>query len=69
MYVPFLTGPMVHIQGITVGSRARFEAMNRAIVAHKLQPIIDSTFNLDQAAEAFRHMKSGQHFGKIGVTF
>ncbi len=43
--------------------------MNRAIVAHKLQPIIDSTFNLDQAAEAFRHMKSGQHFGKIGVTF
>jgi NADPH:quinone reductase-like Zn-dependent oxidoreductase len=63
-----LIGPMTRIQGIAVGSRARFEAMNRAIDAHKLRPVIDSTFKLDDASDAFRHMKSGKHFGKISVT-
>ena len=31
-----LIGPMVRVQGIAVGSRARFEAMNRAIAQHGL---------------------------------
>lgn len=63
-----LIGPMVRVQGIAVGSRARFETMNRAISLHKLRPVIDSTFPLEKGVEAFRHMKSGQHFGKIVVT-
>lgn len=63
-----LIGPLTRIQGIAVGSRTRFEAMNRAITAHKLRPVIDSTFPLDKAADAFAHMRSGQHFGKIGIT-
>jgi D-arabinose 1-dehydrogenase-like Zn-dependent alcohol dehydrogenase len=61
-------GPMIRIQGIAVGSRARFEAMNRAIVLHKLKPVIDSTFPLEKAADAFRHMEQGIHFGKIVVS-
>ncbi len=61
-------GPMVRIQGIAVGSRARFEAMNRAIVAHDLKPVVDSTFPLERGAEAFRHLASGTHFGKIVLT-
>jgi NADPH:quinone reductase-like Zn-dependent oxidoreductase len=36
-----LIGPMVRVQGIAVGSRARFEAMNRCIELHKLKPIVD----------------------------
>ena len=63
-----LIGPMIRVQGIAVGSRARFEAMNRAIAKHKLRPVIDSSFPLEKAAEAFRHLKSGRHFGKIVVT-
>jgi NADPH:quinone reductase-like Zn-dependent oxidoreductase len=63
-----LIGPMTRVQGIAVGSRTRFEAMNRAITAHKLRPVIDSVFKLEDAASAFRHLRSGQHFGKIGVT-
>lgn len=62
-----LIGPMVRIQGIAVGSRARFEAMNRAIVAHTIRPVIDSTFAFSNAAQAFKHMKSGTHFGKVVV--
>ena len=61
-------GPMVRIQGIAVGSRARFEAMNRAIEQHRLRPVVDQTFALEQAAEAFRHMERGAHFGKIAIT-
>ena len=60
-------GPMVRIQGIAVGSRARFEAMNRAIAFHKLAPVVDSTFPLEKAADAFRHMEQGKHFGKIVI--
>jgi NADPH:quinone reductase-like Zn-dependent oxidoreductase len=60
-------GPMIRIQGIAVGSRARFEAMNRAIARHKLKPVIDSEFALEKAAQAFQHMKDGKHFGKIVI--
>jgi NADPH:quinone reductase-like Zn-dependent oxidoreductase len=60
-------GPMIRIQGIAVGSRTRFEAMNRAIAQHKLKPVVDSTFPLENAAQAFRHMKDGKHFGKIVI--
>ncbi len=62
-----LLGPMIRVQGIAVGSRARFETMNRAIAQHKLKPVVDSTFPLDKAAEAFRHMEQGRHFGKIVI--
>ncbi len=61
-------GPMIRIQGIAVGSRARFEAMNRAIAQHQLKPVVDSTFALEKAGDAFRHLQSGKHFGKIVVT-
>jgi len=63
-----LIGPMVKVQGIAVGSRARFEAMNRAIGQHGLRPVIDSTFPLERGADAFRHLQSGQHFGKVVVS-
>jgi NADPH:quinone reductase-like Zn-dependent oxidoreductase len=61
-------GPMVRIQGIAVGSRARFEAMNRAIAQHQLRPVVDSTFTLNDAAAAFRRLKEGKHFGKIVIA-
>ena len=61
-------GPMVRMQGIAVGSRARFEAMNRAIALQKLKPVVDSVFPLEKAADAFRHMEQGKHFGKIVIS-
>jgi NADPH:quinone reductase-like Zn-dependent oxidoreductase len=62
-----MIGPMIRVQGIAVGSRARFEAMNRAIAQHRLKPVVDSTYPLEKAAEAFRRMQQGKHFGKIVV--
>jgi NADPH:quinone reductase-like Zn-dependent oxidoreductase len=57
----------VRMQGIFVGSREMFEAMNRAITAHKLRPIVDRVFPFDQVKEAMRYMETGAHFGKICI--
>lgn len=63
-----LIGPVVRVQGIAVGSRARFEAMNRAIAANNIRPVIDSTRHISDAVAAFKHMQNGSHFGKVVVT-
>lgn len=57
----------VRVQGIFVGSRAMFEAMNRAIALHKLRPVVDRVFPFTEAVEALRYMDSGAHFGKIVI--
>ncbi|GAA6617329.1 zinc-dependent alcohol dehydrogenase family protein [Scytonema sp. NUACC26] len=53
------------VQGIYVGSREMFEAMNRAISLHNIHPIIDREFPFEEAREALAYMESGAHFGKI----
>ena len=57
----------VCVQGIYVGSRAMFEAMNRAISLHRVKPVVDRVFPFEQVREALRHMESGAHFGKIVI--
>jgi NADPH:quinone reductase-like Zn-dependent oxidoreductase len=63
-----LLGPMLRVQGVAVGSRTRFEAMNRAISTHALKPVVDRSFPLEAAAEAFALMERGGHFGKIAIS-
>lgn len=62
-----LIGPMIRVQGIAVGSRTRFEAMNRAIGQHGLKPVIDAVYALAETAEAFRQMDRGAQFGKLVI--
>lgn len=59
----------IRIQGIFVGSREMFEAMNRAVALHRIRPVIDKVFPLDAAKEAYRHLESGSHFGKVVISF
>jgi NADPH:quinone reductase-like Zn-dependent oxidoreductase len=56
------------IRGIYVGHREMFEAMNLAINRHRLVPVIDRRFAFGEAADAYRHLQSGAHFGKIVIT-
>lgn len=58
----------ITVQGIYVGSVEMFAAMNRAIEAAKLRPVIDRTFGFDEAVDAYRHLKSGAHFGKVVIS-
>jgi NADPH:quinone reductase-like Zn-dependent oxidoreductase len=55
----------IRVQGIFVGSREMFEAMNRAIDLHQLRPVIDRVFPFAEVRQALRHMESAAHFGKI----
>jgi NADPH:quinone reductase-like Zn-dependent oxidoreductase len=57
----------VRVQGIYVGSREMFEAMNRAIVLHRMRPVVDRVFPFAEAREALRYMESGAHFGKVCI--
>lgn len=57
----------IRVQGVMVGNREMFEAMNRAIALHKMKPVIDRVFPFEEARAAFEHMQSGAHFGKICI--
>jgi NADPH:quinone reductase-like Zn-dependent oxidoreductase len=63
--------PILHkqlrVQGIYVGSRAMFEQMNESIAKAALHPVIDCVFSIDQVPQAFQHMQSGSHCGKIVI--
>ena len=52
-------------QGIYVGSRDMFEAMNSAIALAGLRPVVDRVFAFSELPQALRYMESGAHFGKI----
>jgi len=58
----------LRVTGINVGSRAMFEAMNRAIAVSGLKPSVDRTYKLDDAVQAYRDFMTGKHFGKIVIT-
>jgi len=58
----------LRVQGLYVGNRQMFEAMNRAIGANGLEPVIDKVFPFAEAKEAYRHLKSQNHFGKIVIA-
>jgi len=57
----------VRVQGLLVGDRESFETMNRAIEAHRLKPVIDRVFPLEQSRDALERMAGGEHFGKICI--
>ena len=56
-----------NVQGISVGSTRMFEAMNAAISAGHLRPVIDKVFPFAEAKEAYRHLQSAAHFGKVVI--
>ena len=55
----------VRVQGIFVGSREMFEAMNRALALNQLRPVVDRVFDFKDIQAALKHMESAAHFGKI----
>lgn len=54
-------------QGIYVGSRADYLRMSDFIVTHRLRPVIDKVFELEQFQAALDHMASGNFVGKIVI--
>jgi NADPH:quinone reductase-like Zn-dependent oxidoreductase len=58
----------LRVQGLYVGSKQMFEAMNHAIEANGLRPVIDKVFPFAEAKEAYKRLKGQSHFGKIVIA-
>ena len=53
---------------ISGGSRADFEAMNRAIAMHRVASRDRPDVPFAEAEEAYRHFEGRGHFGKVVIT-
>ncbi|MFI9203877.1 NAD(P)-dependent alcohol dehydrogenase [Streptomyces sp. NPDC053048] len=65
--VPLLRKALT-VQGVVVGSREMFEAMNRTLELHRLRPVVDSVFPFSDAQAAYRRLESGRHLGKVVIA-
>ncbi len=63
-----LGGRGMTLSSISVGGRADFEAMNRAIALHRLRPVVDRVFPFEKAPDAYRYFESRAHFGKVVIS-
>jgi NADPH:quinone reductase-like Zn-dependent oxidoreductase len=65
--LPLMVMQQQRLQGVTVGSIEDLKAMANAVAVHRMTPVIDKTFSFDQVKQAFAHMESGAHFGKVAI--
>ena len=57
----------VQLNGIYVGPRDQFIAMNEFLERNQLTPVVDRVFEMQDAPAAFSYLASGQHFGKVVI--
>lgn len=78
--VGFISGPEItlhitnhlnlnfgRVHGIATGSRKSFTELIQAVEINDIKPQIDSVFEMDDMAEAYKYLESGTHLGKIVV--
>jgi len=56
------------MSGIYVGSRAMQEDLSRLVAQRQIKPVVDRVFDIHQAREAYQHLASGNHFGKVVIS-
>ncbi|HEX8978960.1 MAG TPA: NAD(P)-dependent alcohol dehydrogenase [Parasulfuritortus sp.] len=65
---PFdLIGGARKMIGIFVGNRTGLEQLVRFTDLAGIHPVVDRVFAFDEAREAYAHLESGQHFGKVVI--
>ncbi len=57
----------IRVQGILVGPRSTFERLVAAYTKYALEPAVDRVFPFAETRQAFEHLQSGAHFGKICI--
>lgn len=67
--LPLVVMRNLRLQGVTVGSRDGFEAMVRAMAAHRLHPVVDRVFRFEDAPKAFAAFAEARHYGKICIGY
>jgi NADPH:quinone reductase-like Zn-dependent oxidoreductase len=65
--LPLMVMQQQRLQGVTVGSVEDLQAMCAAIGVNGMRPVVDKVFAFERVTEAFAHMTSGTHFGKVAI--
>ncbi|MFO3788175.1 zinc-binding dehydrogenase [Bacillus mojavensis] len=60
--------PQINLLGTSMGSSDEFHEMLQFMEKHKLRPVLDRTYPIEQAHEAYTRMQEGSQFGNIGIT-
>lgn len=60
-----LMGKSARLEAVDVGSRAMFEAMNKAIELHLMRPVVDRVFGFSELRDALNYLREARHFGKV----
>ena len=59
----------LRVIGNNTGSVADLAEASRAIAAHRIVPVIDRTFRIDETSAAYAELSTGgRHFGKIAIA-
>jgi len=59
----------LRVVGNNTGSVADLAEAARAIEAHRIVPVVDRVFGIDDAAAAYAELaEGGRHFGKLGIA-
>ncbi len=58
----------LRIVGSTMGTRDELESLLGLLAATGARPVVDSVWDLDDAAAAVAHLASGNAFGKVVIT-
>lgn len=56
------------IRGIFVGSKGMAQRLNAFIDAHGIKPVVDRTFAMENALDAYAYQSSAGLFGKVALT-
>ena len=59
---------LLQVRGVYVGSVAMFEALLRAIVNNRIEPVIDRVFPFADARAAYEYLASAKHFAKVVIA-
>lgn len=59
----------IRVQGMAVGSVEMLRDLSAFVALHGIRPIIDRVFRFDELADAFRYQLTGNHMGKIVLTY
>ena len=62
---PILFFKQLSIHGSTMGSDQEFKAMLDFVSLHKIRPVVDSVFSLENGNDAMAKIRDGKQFGKI----
>ncbi len=54
-------------RAIAVGHRAGLEDVARAVAMAGIRPVIDRVFPFEEAKQAYAHLESGSHLGKVVI--